>query len=70
MGTTGEIMPASLLPFQAKQRGATIIEINPAKSQYTDRISDIYIKGKAGEILPKIVQSLKHILNRGMNKKN
>ncbi len=58
IGTKGEVMPASQFPYLAKQNNATIIEINIEKSNYTDRISDIFIQGKAGEILPKIVNSI------------
>jgi NAD-dependent deacetylase len=47
IGTTGEIMPASQIPFIAEQNGAIIIEINPNKSSYSDRISDVFIQEKA-----------------------
>ena len=36
--------------IQAKQNGAVVIEINPEHSNYTQQISDIYLRGKAGEI--------------------
>ncbi|MBN2681789.1 MAG: NAD-dependent deacylase [Bacteroidales bacterium] len=52
IGTTGEVMPACMLPYRAKENGATIIEINPSKSSFTESITDIYLPGKAGEILP------------------
>jgi NAD-dependent deacetylase len=61
IGTTGEVMPASMLPFAAKENGAKIIEINPEPSNFTRQITDIYLKGKAGEILPKIDQYIKAI---------
>lgn len=51
IGTTGEVMPASSLPTEAKNNGASIIEINVRKSNYTDYITDIFLEGKAGEIL-------------------
>lgn len=47
IGTTGEIYPAALLPREASRRGATIIEINPSPSLYTDEITDIFIKSEA-----------------------
>lgn len=50
VGTTGEVMPASMIPFEASKRGATIIEINPEPSCYTDKITDLFIRGKAGVI--------------------
>jgi len=58
IGTTGIIMPASLLPYEAKKNGATIIEINLNPSEYTGRISDIFLQGKAGEILPALDREL------------
>ena len=56
VGTTGEVMPASMLPQIAKQNGAKIIEINTESSNYTNSITDIFLKGKAGEILPDLVK--------------
>ncbi len=47
IGSTGEIMPASYIPRIAKQNGATIIEINPEKSMYTNSITDIHLSEKA-----------------------
>ncbi len=60
IGTTGIVVPASLLPYQAKQNGAFIIEINLNPSEYTHQITDIFLQGKAGEILPALE---KRVLN-------
>ncbi len=54
IGTTGEIMPASQIPYLAKQNGAKIIEVNPEPSNYTGTITDIFLKGKAGSLLPQL----------------
>ena len=51
IGTTGEIVPASLLPQDAKRNGAAIIEVNIAPSNYTSRITDIFLQGKATEVM-------------------
>jgi len=51
IGTTGIIMPASLLPYEAHKNGATIIEINVTPSNYTEQITDIFLQGKASEVL-------------------
>ena len=56
IGTSGEVMPASLLPYLTKQSGGKIIEINTEKSKYTDEITDIFLQGKAGEILPLLIE--------------
>ncbi len=58
IGTTGEIMPASTIPHIAKRNGATIIEVNPEGSSYQSAITDILLKGKAGEILPALLKVL------------
>ncbi len=54
IGTTGIIMPASLLPYKAKENGATIIEINVTPSEYTNKITDIFLQGKATDILSQL----------------
>ena len=58
IGTTGEIMPASLIPFRAKENGKKLIEINISESNYTP-IADIFLKGKATEMMTKLLQELK-----------
>ncbi len=59
IGTTGEIQPASLIPLLAKKNGAKIIEVNITKSNYTDQIVDIYLQGKASEILQRLLEYVK-----------
>lgn len=54
VGSTGEVVPAAYVPRIAKQHGATIIEINPEPSAFTNDITDIYLKGKAGEVLKRM----------------
>ncbi len=54
IGTTGEIMPASQIPLIAKNNGAKIIEINVEPSNYTFHITDVFLKGKASEMMAKL----------------
>lgn len=63
IGTTGEVMPASMLPHTAKRHGAKIIEINTETSLFTNQITDIHLEGKAGEILPELDKILNNIMN-------
>ncbi len=58
-GTTGEVMPACMVPHTAKRHGATVIEVNPEESAFTGHITDIYIRGKAGEIMPQLLAEIK-----------
>lgn len=47
-GTSGLVWPAAGLPVTAKRRGATIIEINPHESEYTEKgVTDIFLPLKA-----------------------
>jgi NAD-dependent deacetylase len=69
IGTTGEVMPASLIPMEAK-KNSLIIEINPESSTYTLNLTDIYIKGKAGEIIPLIAKKTKELLAVSSNVKS
>ncbi len=58
IGSTGEVTPASYVPRTAKQRGATIIEINPDETIFTRHITDIHLKGKASEVMEKLANEL------------
>ena len=59
IGTTGEIMPASQIPHMAKENGAIIIEVNIEPSNYTNGISDIFLQGRATEVMGVLVEALK-----------
>ncbi len=61
IGTTGEVMPASMLPPTAKNAGAKIIEINPEESYFSHHLADIHLKGKAGEVLPLLNEVLNNL---------
>ncbi|MCG8477429.1 MAG: hypothetical protein MI784_18335, partial [Cytophagales bacterium] len=55
IGSTGEVYPAANIPQIAKQKGASIIEINPEKSLFTDSLTDVFLQGKASEIMQEIL---------------
>ncbi len=54
IGTTGEVVPASLIPHEAKRNGATIIEINLEPSTYTNGITDFFLQEKVSKVLEEI----------------
>lgn len=58
IGTTGEVFPASQVPVAAKRSGASIIEVNITPSAYTDDITDIFLPGKAEDLLGELVTFL------------
>jgi len=59
VGTTGEIMPASLIPYLAREKGARIIEVNIEPTKYTQTIVEILLKGKATEVFMKLKKKIK-----------
>lgn len=63
IGSTGEVVPASMIPSMAKQNGVRIIEVNPSRSLFTDSVTDIFLQGKATEVMDELLTLLK-------NKKN
>jgi len=54
IGTTGEIMPACYIPYQGKETGSKIIEVNIDESAYTNKITDIFLQGKATEVMAEL----------------
>ncbi len=59
VGAAGVWMPAGLVPMLAKRRRrATIIEINPNKTRYTDDITDVFIRERAVAGLQNLVKAL------------
>lgn len=56
IGSTGEVMPACQVPYEAKRNGATIVEINPDETNFTYQLTDIHLKmgaAKAMELIAK-----------------
>lgn len=58
VGTTGEVMPACQVPIMAKENGAKIIEINIEPSNFTYGITDIFLKGKATEMMSELYRRI------------
>jgi NAD-dependent deacetylase len=54
IGTTGEVMPAGQIPLIAKEKGATIIEVNIEPSNFTSNTTDIFLPGKATEVMEQL----------------
>ena len=63
IGTSAVIHPAAMIPENAKQYGAKVIEINPESTPLTGRVSDYILKGPAGEIMDKLIVEIERIRN-------
>jgi NAD-dependent deacetylase len=58
VGTSAIVQPAASMPIIARQSGAVVIEINPEPTPLTGAISNYLIRGKAGEVMNRIVSAL------------
>lgn len=62
VGTSAVVQPAALMPVIAKESGAKIVEINPESTPLTAEISSYLIKGKAGDVMNRIIADLEKII--------
>ncbi|HOD16053.1 MAG TPA: NAD-dependent deacylase [Spirochaetota bacterium] len=56
VGTSAVVNPAAELPYLAKKNRARIIEVNISTTGLTNDITDVFIRGRAGEVLPELVK--------------
>ncbi len=57
IGTSLVVSPANQVPSMAKDRGAAVIFVN-LEPTFMDDVADEVLRGKAGEILPKLVSQV------------
>ena len=62
VGTSGAVNPAAQFPLVAQERGAQIIEVNPAPTELT-AVAHVVLNGSAGEILPSVANILRRTSN-------
>ncbi len=58
VGTSAEVQPAASMPSIAKNAGAKVVEINISETPFTGQVSDYIIKGRAGEVLEKLLNKV------------
>ncbi|KRB92301.1 SIR2 family NAD-dependent protein deacylase [Noviherbaspirillum sp. Root189] len=56
IGTSSLVEPAASLPRYARSCGRTVVQINPEATSH-DEIAQYVLRGKAGEVLPQLVQA-------------
>ena len=59
VGTSAVVYPVNTIPSIAKQNGAKIIEINIERTHLTDTLTDVFLEGRAGQIMWDLVQEIK-----------
>ena len=63
IGTSGTIYPAAGFPSTAKYRGATLIEVNPYETPFTD-MCEVILRAPAAESMPAVVKRVKELKAR------
>ena len=66
VGSSLTVYPAAYIPLHAKEHGAKIAIINATRTQL-DSIADIIVRGKAGEVLEKMLKTVKSLLAEHKN---
>lgn len=69
IGTSALVHPAASIPLLAKQRGATLVEINPELTPLSG-IADFVFPNKSGELLPELVNRLRVLLGGKQGERN
>ena len=64
VGTSAVVYPAAGIPLQAKAAGAYVVEINIEPSAIAEEVDEVVL-GRAGEVLPALVDSVKRNKNSG-----
>jgi NAD-dependent deacetylase len=58
IGTSGEVAPASYIPYIAKEWGALIVENNLTPTRLTATLTDHFLPGPAGELWPEVLRAM------------
>ncbi|MCD6307086.1 MAG: NAD-dependent deacylase [Deltaproteobacteria bacterium] len=59
IGTSALVSPANTIPALAKRSGAKLVEVNKERTHLTDSLTDVFLQGNAGEIMPRIVETVR-----------
>lgn len=60
IGTSGVVMPACMIPREARRHGAAIVEINTSPSAFTEEsVTDLFLCGTASGILSRLLRLLR-----------
>lgn len=54
VGTSGVVQPAASFAFQARRRGARVVEVNPQETPIS-QVADVSLRGPAGTELPALL---------------
>jgi NAD-dependent SIR2 family protein deacetylase len=57
VGTSAVVWPAAQLPIEAARSGATVIQVNPEKTDL-DKVAHYNLHGQAGTVLPQLIEAI------------
>jgi NAD-dependent deacetylase len=57
IGTSAQVWPPAQVALSAQRAGAVLIDINPQPTELSEA-ADVFLQGKAGELMPALVQAL------------
>ena len=57
-GTSAVVYPASSIPYMVKSNGGAVIEVNMESTGLTGSITDVFLKGRAGAVMPRLLEHL------------
>lgn len=60
LGSTLVVQPAALMPWLAKQSGAKVVIVSLSETE-GDAYADLLIRGRAGEVMPRVVEQYKKL---------
>jgi NAD-dependent deacetylase len=55
-GTSAEVAPASMIPYEAKDCGALIVEVNLQPTLLTRSLTDCFLEGPFAEVMPRLAR--------------
>ncbi len=58
VGTSAVVYPASSIPYIVKSNGSPVIEVNLESTGLTGSITDVFLQGPAGKMLPRLLEYL------------
>lgn len=61
VGTSAEVAPANTIPYTARTAGAKIIEINLEPTVLSSTLTDIFLQGKATDMVTRLVAEVESI---------
>jgi NAD-dependent deacetylase len=59
IGTSAQVFPACELPVIARANGAAVIEINTEETPLTRGTTDLFLPGRASEVMTQIMEAMK-----------